>query len=66
MTAEHEGVWQSPETPEQDDEATPMPADEEDEALARAAKADETLAPGSMPGGPDYPAELAEPDPEAD
>ena len=35
-------------------------ADEDEEALGQAAEADETLAPGSMPGGPEYPEEASE------
>ena len=35
---------------------------EDDETRQRSAEADETLAPGSMPGGPEYPEEAAEPD----
>ena len=33
---------------------------EDEESLARAADADETLPPGSEPGGPDYPEEAVE------
>lgn len=35
---------------------------EDEEARRRAAEADDTLAPGSMPGGPEYADEAAEPD----
>ena len=35
-------------------------ADEDEEALGQAAEADETLPPGSMPGGPEYPEEASE------
>ena len=35
---------------------------EDDETRRRAAEADETLEPGSMPGGPEYPEEAAEPE----
>ena len=33
---------------------------DDEEARARAADADETLAPGSEPGGPDYPEEASD------
>jgi hypothetical protein len=35
-------------------------AGEDEESRARAADADETLAPGSDPGGPEYPEEASE------
>ena len=38
---------------------------EDEESRQRAAEADETLAPGSMPGGPEYVEEAAEDDPAA-
>jgi hypothetical protein len=33
---------------------------EDDEARARAAEADDSLAPGSEPGGPEYPEDASE------
>jgi len=64
VTGEHEGVWESPRTPEPVEEPA-VPAEKDPDALAAAAAADETLAPGTMPGGPEYPQELAEPEDEA-
>jgi len=39
-----------------------VPPDEGQDDMSHASDADETLAPGSMPGGPEYPEEAAEPD----
>ena len=36
------------------------PPEDEDESLEEAAEADDTLSPGSQPGGPEYPEEATE------
>ncbi len=46
MSSEPEGPRERPEN--------------EDESLERAAEADDTLSPGSEPGGPEYPEEATE------
>jgi hypothetical protein len=50
----------APEADREGREPPERPAATDEEALERAAEADETLPPGSMPGGPEYPEEATE------